>query len=156
MNRAKNKIDKRSSSGIYAYLRSIATQSGGSNRLVTPENGAEDNAHKNTNSALPLWPKSIPRSSKINLLQQFVEQMSMSALAETTCAVCHVRAPVKKTKKLPIKEIPGLHLLVVSQDLKDLVITRHSSNSKDFSAPSRRNVNSVETGQTPPGNHLYQ
>lgn len=83
--------------------------------------------------------------------------MSMSALAETTCAVCHVRAPVKKTKRIPVKEIPGLHLLAVSQDLKDLIITSHASNSNSFSTSSRRDANSVETGRTAPsGNHFYR
>lgn len=154
-NRTKNKINKRSSSGPYAYLRSISAQTGGSNRLITSETGTEINANKSIDSTLPFWPEPIPRSLKNNLLQQFVAQMSMSALAETTCAVCHVRAPVKKTKKLPVKEIPGLHLLVVSQYPKDLVGTSHSSNSNDFPASSRRDVKSVETGPALPGNHLY-
>ena len=155
-NRAKNKIDKRSSSGIYSYLRSIVTQSGESNQFVTPQNVSEDTPNKNADSTLPFWPEPIPRSLKNSLLQNFVEQMTMSALAETICAVCHVRAPVKKTKKLPISKIPGLHLLVVSQDIKDLIITSHSSNSRGFSASAHKDTNSVETGQTLAGNHLYQ
>lgn len=154
-NRAKTKIDKRSSSGIYAYLRSISTQSDGSNRFVTCGNDTDDNADKNTDSTLPSWPEPIPVSLKNNLLQQFVEQMSMSALAETVCAVCHVRASVKKTKKIPVSEISGLDLLVLSQDLKDLIITSHSSTSKNFSALSGRDVNLINTGQTSSGKTTY-
>ena len=155
-NRAKNKIDKRSSSGTYAYLRNISAQAGESNRFIARQNNAKENVNENANCAIPSWPEPIPSSLKNSLLQQFVQQMSMSALAEATCAVCHVRAAVKKTKKIPVNEIPGLHLLVVSQDLKDLATTSRSSNSKDFPTSSRRDVKSGETGQTPSGNHLYE
>ena len=150
-NRAKNKIDKRSSSGTYAYFRSISTPLNAPNRVEISENNVGDNADKRAGSTLPFWPEPIPRSLKNNLLQQFVEQMSMSALAESVCAVCNVRAPAKKTKKLPVKEIPGLHLLVVAEDLKDLIITSHSLHSKTFSASSRTDVTSAGTGQASPG-----
>ena len=45
----------------------------------------------------------------------------MSVLAETTCAVCNIRTPAKYSKTMPVERIPNIHLLKVSQELKDLI-----------------------------------
>ncbi|CAF4999187.1 unnamed protein product, partial [Rotaria sp. Silwood1] len=73
------------------------------------------------NSIRPPWPEPIPRDLKETRLQQFLEQMSMSVLAEATCAVCNIRTPTKDSKKIPISKIPNIHLLKVSEELKDLI-----------------------------------
>ena len=74
------------------------------------------------------WPVPISRDVKEALLQKFLEQMSMSALEESTCAACNVRVPVRKSKKVPVSHIPNSHLLQVPNELADLI--RRESQSK--------------------------
>ena len=82
----------------------------------------EDNlSQQNSGSESLAWPAPISRDVKEALLQKFLEQMSMSALEEATCAVCNVRVLVRKSKKFPVSKIPNSHLLQVSEELKDLI-----------------------------------
>ncbi|CAF4239766.1 unnamed protein product [Rotaria sp. Silwood2] len=67
------------------------------------------------------WPGPISRDLKDTRLQQFLEQMSMSKLAEATCAVCNIRTSAKDAKKIPISKIPNIELLKVSEELKSLI-----------------------------------
>ncbi|CAF4684330.1 unnamed protein product [Rotaria sp. Silwood2] len=67
------------------------------------------------------WPGPISRDLKETRLQQFLEQMSMSKLAEATCAVCNIRTPAKDAKKIPISKIPNIDLLKASEELKTLI-----------------------------------
>ncbi|CAF4307776.1 unnamed protein product, partial [Rotaria sordida] len=55
----------------------------------------------------------------------------MSKLAETTCAVCNIRTSEKDSKKIPISKIPNIHLLKVSEELKNL-IKNSSENTSIF------------------------
>ncbi|CAF2742492.1 unnamed protein product [Rotaria sp. Silwood2] len=75
----------------------------------------------------PPWPEPIPRDLKETRLQQFLEQMSMSVLAEATCAVCNVRTPAKDSKKISISKIPNIQLLKISEGLNDLIINIQST-----------------------------
>jgi hypothetical protein len=79
----------------------------------------------------PNWPEPIARDLKDTRLQQFLEQMSMSKLAETTCAVCNIRTSEKDSKKIPFSKIPNVHMLKVSEELKDL-IKNSSQNTRIF------------------------
>ncbi|CAF4749070.1 unnamed protein product [Rotaria sp. Silwood1] len=74
----------------------------------------QDSTHSN-------WPEPISRDLKDTRLQQFLEQMSMSKLAEATCAVCNIRTSAKDAKKIPISKIPKIDLLKVSEELKTLI-----------------------------------
>ena len=67
------------------------------------------------------WPAPIARELKSNCLQKFLEHMSMPMLAEVNCAVCNVRTSAKDAKTIPISQIPNIHLLKVSGELKDFV-----------------------------------
>ena len=78
-------------------------------------------SQQNSGSESPAWPAPISRDVKEALLQKFLEQMSMSALEEATCAVCNVRVPVRKSKKLPVSKIPNRHLLQVPNELEYLI-----------------------------------
>ena len=69
----------------------------------------------------PPWPEPIAHDLKETRLQQFLEQMSMSKLAEVTCAVCNIRTPARYSKKIPISKIPNMDLLKVSEELKILI-----------------------------------
>ncbi|CAF2508977.1 unnamed protein product [Rotaria sp. Silwood2] len=67
------------------------------------------------------WPEPIACELKETRLQQFLEQMSMPILAEVTCAVCNIRTPAKDSKTIPVLQIPNIHLLKVSEELKDFI-----------------------------------
>ena len=77
------------------------------------------------------WPAPISCYVKEALLQKFLEQMSMSALEEATCAVCNIRVSVRKSKKVPVSKIPNSHLLQVPNELGDL-IKRESQSKRQF------------------------
>jgi len=79
-------------------------------------------------SIRPPWPEPIPRDLKETRLQEFLQQMSMSVLAEVTCAVCHVRVPAKDSKKMPFSKIPNINLLKVGEELDHLF----KSSNKDI------------------------
>ncbi|CAF1131041.1 unnamed protein product [Adineta ricciae] len=66
------------------------------------------------NQTSSAWPAPIPTALKEACLQQFLQRMSMSALAEVTCAICNIRTPEQQSKKIATSEIPHLHLLKVS------------------------------------------
>lgn len=72
-------------------------------------------------SIYPPWPEAIPRVLKETRLQEFLQQMSMSVLAEVTCAVCNIRVPAKDSKKIPFSKIPNIHLLKVGEELDHLL-----------------------------------
>jgi hypothetical protein len=76
-------------------------------------------------------PEPIPRDLKETRLQQFLQQMSMSVLAEATCAACNIRTPAKDSKNVPVSKIPNIHLLKVSEELKNLI--KRSSESTEIS-----------------------
>lgn len=78
------------------------------------------------------WPEPIARELKEARLQRFLEQMSMSTLAEVTCAVCNVRTPGKDSKTTPVRQIPNISLLKVSEELKDF-INKHSNEGTEIS-----------------------
>ncbi|CAF2866381.1 unnamed protein product [Rotaria sp. Silwood2] len=102
----------------------------------------------------PSWPEPISRDLKETRLQQFLEQMSMSVLAEATCAVCNVRTPAKDSKKIPISKIPNIHLLKVPQELNDLTINiqspplQHSRRDTEISA-NNNNTKITEHAKSP-------
>ena len=54
--------------------------------------------------------------------------MSMSVLAEITCAVCNIRIPAKDSKKIPFSKIPNSHLLKVDEKFDHLF----KSSNKDI------------------------
>lgn len=86
---------------------------------------------KQTSSA---WPAPIPTALKETCLQQFLQRMSMSALAEVTCAICNIRTPEGQSKTIATSDIPHIHLLKVSDGLKDLVTNIRYSNVQNSNA----------------------
>ena len=67
--------------------------------------------------------------------------MSMQVLAEATCAVCNIRTPTKVLKKVPTSKIPNIHLLKVSNELKNLIL------SAQWSVPQHSNNYSTEVAE---------
>jgi hypothetical protein len=92
----------------------------------------------------PPWPEPISHDLKETCLQRFLQRMSMSTLAEVTCAVCNVRTPVQKSKKIPTSKIPHVHLLKVSNELNDLIINNQSSNIQNSNGNNIRMTEHVE------------
>ena len=74
------------------------------------------------------WPEPIPRDLKETRLQEFLQQMSMSILAEVTCAICNIRVSAKDSKKIPFSKIPNIHLLKVDEELDHVI----KSSNKDL------------------------
>ena len=108
--RLKKKFEKKSYENIYIDRNNIGTQF----------------------SIGQSWSEPIARELKETRLQQFLEQMSMSVLAEATCPVCNIRTLAKYSKTMPVEGIPNIHLLKVSEELKGLI--KHLNDGTRISA----------------------
>ncbi|CAF4962641.1 unnamed protein product, partial [Rotaria sp. Silwood1] len=131
-NRAKKKLEKLAPGNIDVQQQDIEMQFTKTEEYASCDgksiSGFTQNSNvKKKNSSCSPWPEPIPRDLKETCLQQFLQQMSMSALAEVTCAVCNVRSLVQTSKKVPVSKIPNIHLLKVSDELKDLILSTQSS-----------------------------
>jgi hypothetical protein len=132
VNRAKKKLEKHAFHNIDIHQQNIEMQFSGTEEETSCDNSniSEHVIKKKKDSNYSSWPQSIPRELKETCLKNFLQQMSMSVLAEATCAVCNVRTPVQKSKKVPLSKIPNIHLLKVSDGLKDLMANTQSSLSQ--------------------------
>jgi hypothetical protein len=138
-NRIKKKLEKRASDNTAVQQQNIVlhlnetedhASHNGDNMSDLTQNG---NVIKKKKSFIsPPWPEPISRDLKETRLKQFLQRMSMSALAEVTCAVCNIRTPVQKSKKLSVSTIPHVHLLKVSDQLKDLIISTQPSTLRNY------------------------
>ena len=54
----------------------------------------------------------------------------MSELAEVTCAVSNARISMQNSKKVSLSKIPIIHLLKVSDNLKNLIESIQPSNTE--------------------------
>ena len=94
---------------------------------------------KSKSSNYSPWPEPLSRDLKEACLKKFLQQMSMSVLAEATCAVCNVRTPVQKSKKIEVSKIPNIDILKVPEELNVLIESlqstarKHSNTSIDIS-----------------------
>ncbi|CAF1375663.1 unnamed protein product [Rotaria sordida] len=96
----------------------------------------DSDIRQESNSIRSPWPEPIPRNLKETCLRQFLQQMSMSVLAEATCTVCNIRTSAKESKKLLVSKIPNIHLLKVSEELKDLI--KHLNEGTEISIDDNR------------------
>ncbi|CAF3780896.1 unnamed protein product, partial [Rotaria socialis] len=138
--RAKKKLKNHASNSNTVHQRNIDIQMNETEEQASCDGDSMGDLTQNGNATKkkkcfisPPWPEAISRGLKETCLQQFLQQMSMSALTETTCSVCNVRTAVKKSKKIPISKIPNAHLLKVSDELKDLIISTQSSTTQNSS-----------------------
>ena len=146
-NRASKKAQKRSTGILDGQEQNTDLQ--------TVEIGFDSCDSTDTNHSIPneissrgrkksvhtLWPEPISRTLKETCLQKFIKQMSMSELAEVSCAVCNVRISVQNSKKVPLSKIPNIHLLKVSDEFKNLIRSIQSSNTE------RSNVETLPTSK---------
>jgi hypothetical protein len=148
MNRVKKKLEKETYENINNEQERAEMQFN-ETEGCTPCNSSNTNgftqneniSKKQQNFIRPPWPKPIPRDLKETRLQQFLQKMSMSVLAEATCAVCNIRTPAKDSKKVPISKIPNIHLLKVSEELKNLI--KNTSGGTEIFA-NDNNINMIE------------
>ncbi|CAF4618095.1 unnamed protein product [Rotaria sp. Silwood1] len=133
-NRAKKKLEKRASNKSGVQQQDIEMQFSETDEHALCDSSSLSNFIQNEHAirkkrdlSSSAWPEPISHDLKKTCLQQFLQQMSMSALAEVTCAVCNVRSLVQTSKKVPISKIPNIHLLKVSDELKDLILSTQSS-----------------------------
>ncbi|CAF1185962.1 unnamed protein product [Adineta steineri] len=90
------------------------------------------------------WPAPISTEVKEACLEQFLRQMSMSVLAEVTCAVCNIRSPEKESIKMPMSEIPNIHLLKISDEFKNVIINIQSPTLKNSNGNIIRITKSIQ------------
>jgi len=91
-----------------------------------------EGTRKTKRSSSHSWPEPISHDVKKACLKEYLQRMSMSALAEVTCAACNVRTSVHKSKKMPVSKVPHMHLLKISSELKDLILNSRSTISQNF------------------------
>ncbi|CAM4822210.1 unnamed protein product [Rotaria magnacalcarata] len=67
------------------------------------------------------WPKAIDMECKTNCLKKFIQQMSMSSLAEGVCGICNVRCYKRDLRHVPVNKIPSIELLRTHEDLCNVI-----------------------------------
>ncbi|CAF4116453.1 unnamed protein product [Rotaria sordida] len=136
--RAKKKLGKHTFDNIDIHRQNIEMQFSEMEEEASLDNSStnENIIKKKNDSNYSSWPESIPRELKEARLQQFLQHMSMSVPAEATCAICNVRTPMQQSKKVPLSKIPNIHLLKVSDELKNLITNGPSSLSQHLDVPS--------------------
>ncbi|CAM4808251.1 unnamed protein product [Rotaria magnacalcarata] len=67
------------------------------------------------------WPKSVDMKCKTSCLKKFIQQMSMSSLAEGVCGICNIRCYLRDLRCVPLNKIPSIELLKTSEDLCSVV-----------------------------------
>ncbi|CAF3951344.1 unnamed protein product [Rotaria sordida] len=148
-NRAKKKIEKRASHNISIQQQNIQMRFTGTEEHESYNDSGtsdlipnENIIMKNRNHTSSPWPEPISRDLKENCLKQFLHQMSMSSLAETTCAVCNVRTSVQKSKSVPLSKITVIESLKVSDETKALIMNTQLSNLHYINHDTVTTVNS--------------
>ncbi|CAF3989282.1 unnamed protein product, partial [Adineta steineri] len=133
-NREKKKNEKRMFDNISIQQQTTHMQSAGAEE-VTLQDGINISHSTSNSNILPKirnstssWPEPISRDLKEGCLKKFLHRMFMSALAETTCAVCNIRSPMQKSKSVPVSKITGTELLKVSDETKALIMGSQLSN----------------------------
>ncbi|CAF4125373.1 unnamed protein product [Adineta steineri] len=107
-NREKKKNEKRMSDNISIQQQTTQMQSAGAKEVTLQDGINISHSTSNANilpkirNATSSWPEPISRDLKEGCLKKFLHRMSMSALAETTCAVCNIRSPMQKSKSVPV------------------------------------------------------
>ena len=126
--RAKNRIGKQVSMGMCTEQRSIEVQYSTIDEYTSSVHDLVDAFAKKSNVtnqgghvSSSCWPSSIPCELKESCLNRFLQRTSMTAIAETVCAVCNVRAPKNKSKMVAVSKISRIDLLRVTDDLKGLI-----------------------------------
>ena len=104
---------------------------------LTPFQNIKKNKNKSSNYSTS--PEPLSHDLKEACLKKFLRQMSVSVLAEATCAVCNIRTPMQKSKKIAVSTISNIDILRVPEDLKALIenlqstARKHSDTSIDIS-----------------------
>lgn len=80
------------------------------------------------------WPAAIPTPLKEYCLEDFCNHTSMSALRQSVCIICNVRASVSTMKEYDLQDIPNLEKLSSHADMMDLIskITSQTAQSENF------------------------
>ncbi|CAF1656077.1 unnamed protein product, partial [Didymodactylos carnosus] len=89
--------------------------------LQTSECRRKRNLKKKNNKSLVAWPQRISDEIKKKCLQNFVEQVSMSKISESTCCICHIRSPTCKMKQTTVSKIPNISLLKSHEKLYEII-----------------------------------
>ena len=145
-NRNREKLEKRAFCSTDVQCQNIGMQLN-EKEVQAPPDGhimsdftqLQNSKKKNKSSNYSPWPEPLSRDLKEACLKKFLRQMSMSVLAEATCAVCNVRTPMQKSKKIAVSRIPNIDILIVPEDLKALIenlqstAQKHSDTSIDIS-----------------------
>ena len=67
------------------------------------------------------WLKPIDVECKKKCLGNFIRQMSMNFLTESTCGICNVRWYKRNMHYVPLNKIPSIELLRVHNELKHVI-----------------------------------
>ena len=148
-NKDKIKDQKRVAETIGVQQQNIELETIGSEESESRDN--VDVYHSNQNGLLlsrkksySSWPEPISRSLKESCLKKFIHRISMSELSEVICAICNVRTSAQNSKKVPLTNIPNVHLLKVSDDFKNLIQSIQLSNTEhsnqEFVTMTKNNI----------------
>ncbi|CAF5068817.1 unnamed protein product [Rotaria sp. Silwood1] len=148
--RVKKKFEKHTFDNIDIHRQNIEIQFSEAEEEASLDNSStnENIIKKKNDSNYSCWSEPIPHELKETRLLKFLQQMSMSVLADATCAICNVRTPIQQSKKVPLSKIPNIHLLKVSDELKNLITNGPSSLSQHLDGNSTAILQNIQIPST--------
>ena len=85
------------------------------------------------------WPTPADMERKTSCLENFIQQMSMSSLAQGVCGVCNIRCYKLNLRCVPVDQIPSIELLETHDDLRSII--NATSRPQDLNLKKSDNVN---------------
>ena len=85
------------------------------------------------------WSRPVDMERKTSCLKNFIQQMSMSSLAQGVCGICNIRCYKRGLRCVPVDQIPSIELLKTHDDLRSII--NATSRPKDLNLKKSDNVN---------------
>ena len=94
------------------------------------------------------WPKAVDIECKTRCLRKFIQQMSMTSLAEGVCGICNVRCSKRDLRCVPLDKVPSIELLRIHEDLHNIINDVQRTKNMNL----KNNANSIQIIDVPIAN----
>ena len=85
------------------------------------------------------WPTPADMERKTSCLKNFIQQMSMSSLAQGVCGICNIRCYKLNLRCVPVDQIPSIESLETHDDLRNII--NATRRPQDLNLKKSDNVN---------------
>ena len=116
------------------------------NREKTSKQKNLENKRGKSQCAHVEWPRPADLERKKSCLENFIQQMSMSSLAQSVCGICNIRCYNRNVRCVPLDQIPSIELLETHQDLRTIINNARTPQELHFKTNNNMNGNMNSSG----------